>query len=290
MGEVGGGWEGGGEVEGSRSRLSSEFHTASSSLPSTLPSSLPSCGSTSSLEVFHSTSSSPCRMLGSAGQTSDEEEDEEMEEDEEEGRKEEVQEEVAAPLYIGSRELELEERGVHLRLYSEAGAGVGAGAGAGAWCGLGSVDLVGLVYRGEEELASTLARAGGAWDFLTTYWTGFYPLLLLHLAGEGEAVGAVGAVQAAVAREAAVAAVRVVVAGGRAEREWGLEAAARLHLHRRTCRGEGEGGLEAASWRCPTCPLTSTNPRQRPARSTKPRGFLRSVRRTIAARRLRPTS
>ena len=111
------------------------------------------------------------------------------------------------------------------------------------------------------------------------------------MAEEGEVVGAMGERETALVKELAVLAHRVVVGQGRAEREWGLEAAARLHLHNSTCFNleETGGSLENSSWVCPgPCHLQTSNPHRRPARSGKQRkNFLQSVRKTIAARRLR---
>ena len=147
------------------------------------------------------------------------------------------------------------------------------------------------MYREEEELCAVLQRAEGAISYVERYWAGFFPLLLFQVAEEGEVVGAMGERETTLVKELAVLAHRVVVGQGRAEREWGLEAAARLHLHNSTCFNleETGGSLENSSWVCPgPCHLQTSNPHRRPARSGKQRkNFLQSVRKTIAARRLR---
>ena len=147
------------------------------------------------------------------------------------------------------------------------------------------------VYREEEELCAVLQRAEGAISYVERYWAGFFPLLLFQVAGEGEVVEPMGEKETALVKELAVFAHRVVVGQGRAEREWGLEAAARLHLHNSTCFDVEEtgGSLENPSWVCPgPCHLQALNPHRRPARSGKQRrNFLQSVRKTIAAHRLR---
>ena len=94
-----------------------------------------------------------------------------------------------------------------------------------------------------------LQRAEGAISYVERYWAGFFPLLLFQVAEEGEVVGAMGERETALVKELAVLAHRVVVGQGRAEREWGLEAAARLHLHNSTCfnvqqENETGGSLE----------------------------------------------
>ena len=149
------------------------------------------------------------------------------------------------------------------------------------------------VYSEEEELCAVLERAEGAISYVERYWAGFFPLLLFQVAAEGEVVGAMGEKETALVKELAVLAHRVVVGQGRAEREWGLEAAARLHLHNSTCfnvqQTETGGSLDNPSWVCPgPCHLQASNPHRRPARIGKQkRNFLQSVRKTIAARRLR---
>ena len=144
------------------------------------------------------------------------------------------------------------------------------------------------VYKEEEELCAVLQRAEGAISYVERYWAGFFPLLLFQVAAEGQVVAGMGEKETALVKELAVLAHRVVVGEGRAEREWGLEAAARLHLHNSTCKEETGGSLENSSWVCPgPCHLQASNPHRRPIRSGKRRkNFLQSVRKTIAARRL----
>ena len=292
----------------------------------TAPSSL-AIGSSSMVaqdEDFYSASSSldmdmgrPQIIIDSASDFTGEEEEEEeegiSEESESWSRGENPEDKfcLATPTYVGRRQLELEEGSVSLSLYSEGGL-TGWGA-EGRWGGqLAGVDILGLViiisslllalifyivsnilqvYREEEELCAVLQRAEGAISYVERYWAGFFPLLLFQLAGEGEEVGTVGDMGQHLVKELAVLAHRVVVGQGRAEREWGLEAAARLHLHNSTCFNVEEtgGSLENPSWVCPgPCHLQALNPRRRPARTGKRRrNFLQSVRKTIAARRIR---
>ena len=211
--------------------------------------------------------------------------------------------EVLGPLYIGSREVELEDGPVLLQLYGEGGLQQWGPEALRQGGGLAMVDMVGLVYQGEEELAGILGRSRGAGAYLSQYWTGFFPFLLLQLTeADVEAAAGVGEQEASLLREVASLPHRVVLGQGRGEREWGLEALARYHLHCTTCRGreagsgtrEGgsrarEGGsrsLSSSEWKCGgQCRLQGTNPHRRQlGRSRRKKTFFQSVRRTIRVR------
>ena len=220
-----------------------------------------------------------------------------------EEKEEDREQEVLGPLYIGSREVELEDGPVLLQLYGEGGLQQWGPEALRQGGGLASVDMVGLVYQGEEELAGILGRSRGAGAYLSQYWTGFFPFLLLQLTeADVDAAAGVGEQEASLLREVASLPHRVVLGQGRGEREWGLEALARYHLHCTTCKGRegGSGGREGGSrnreggsrslssseWRCGgQCRLQGINPHRRQlSRSRRKKTFFQSVRRTIRVR------
>ena len=232
-----------------RSSVSSvdSFHSAASSLP---PSSNTYLSVSSSLRTSLGSGRlwrTPQIRVNSESEASQESEG--REESEEEEEEEEVHESpspsppsLASPMYLGSRHLDLEEGPVVLHLYSEDHLSSGdhhvhhGGA-------LAQVDMLGLVVEGEAELAATLGTPTGLAAYLATYWTGFFPLLVLQLVGEeAEPVASVGPRDAAILGEMGRLVHRVVVGPGRAEREWGLEAVARFVVHCSLCRVGGSLG------------------------------------------------
>ena len=159
---------------------------------------------------------------------------------------------------------------------------------------ISAADILIAVYSDDEELGKVLHHSGGVIGYVKKYWTGFFPLLLVHLT-QAASCDPVTEVESFLIADQFSFSHRLIIQDISSDCRFLLQSIVRyhLHVHQLQCsrlalvkRGSLIKSLSNAQWKCPgLCRLQTVNPEREQVRAKKKKTFFQSVRRSLTVRR-----
>jgi len=161
-------------------------------------------------------------------------------------------------------------------------------------CCISNTDILIAVYSDEDELEKVLHHSGGVTGYVRKYWTGFFPLLLVHL-NKTPTCDPVNELHSSFLANNYSFSHRVIIQDISSDTTFLLQSIVRYHLHvhlLQCChlalvkRGSLSKSLSSGDWKCPgLCKLQTANPDRHSDRTKKKKTFFQSVRRNLTVRR-----
>lgn len=160
---------------------------------------------------------------------------------------------------------------------------------------ISAADILIAVYRDDEELSRMLNHSGGVVGYVRKYWTGFFPLLLIHLT-QSSACDSVSELDSCLIAGEFSFSHRLIIQDVSSDCKFLLQSIVRyyLHVYKLQCsrlalvkRGSLIKSLVNTQWKCPgLCKLQSVNPERNQVKVKKKKTFFQSVRRSLTVRRV----